>query len=226
MRALITFGPGYEPIDQARRLTNFSTGRLGTQLANAFVAAGWDVHCLRAETTSYAGKLHATEVESFSTNDDLAERFERIGQLRHIDAIFHAAALCDYRVARIADASGNAVHSPKIATRDGRLVLELEPATKVLPKLRGWFPHSYIVGWKYELAGNQNDAFAKAWRQLLDCHTDACVLNGAAYGPGFAVCLASKTSFSCATADVLGQHLLRLVSSPTKRQPTVEALAA
>jgi phosphopantothenoylcysteine synthetase/decarboxylase len=226
MRALITLGPGYEPIDQARRLTNFSTGKLGTQLANAFLAAGWEVHCLRSETTSYTGKLHATEVESFTTNDDLAARLERISRLRQIDAVFHAAALCDYRVAKIADAAGNSLNSPKIATRDGRLFLELEPATKVLPQLRGWFPHEYLVGWKYELAGTQTDAFAKAWRQLQDCHTDACVLNGAAYGPGFALCLASLSSVPCATADGLAHRLIQLTNAAIKHQSSPRALAA
>ena len=31
-------------------------------------------------------------------------------------------------------------------------------------------------------------SLAKAWRQLKENHTDACVLNGKAYGAGFAFC--------------------------------------
>ncbi|HTI69446.1 MAG TPA: phosphopantothenoylcysteine decarboxylase [Candidatus Limnocylindria bacterium] len=226
MRLLITFGAGYEPIDQARRLTNFSTGRLGTYLANAFFTAGWDVHCLRSENTSFTGKLNAAEVEPFTTNDDLAERLERIGCLGRVDAVFHAAALCDFRVARVTDASGNAIHSPKIASRDGRLLLELEPATKVLPKLREWFPESRIVGWKYELAGTRQDAFGKAWRQLDECHTDACVLNGAAYGPGFSVCLPSRASFPCGDEASLAGHLLNWASQENNCRPQNMPLAA
>jgi phosphopantothenoylcysteine decarboxylase/phosphopantothenate--cysteine ligase len=212
MRLLITFGPSYEPIDQARRLTNLSIGRLGAFLANSFLKAGWNVHCLRAEGSSWRGPLHATEVETFTTNDDLAERLERIGRMRKIDAVFHAAALCDYRVARVIDATGSTVSSPKIATRDGRLTLELEPATKVLPLLRGWFPKSRIVGWKYELAGGCGDAFAKAWRQMDDCDTDACVLNGAAYGRGFALCLPSRRFVECADEIALHAGLMRWLS--------------
>ncbi len=188
MRLLLTFGPAWEPLDGARRLTNMSTGRLGVQLANAFVAAGWEVHCLRGEGATFAGPLQTHEVETFTTNDDLADRLERISRLRRVDAVFHAAALCDYRIARVTNATGDDVRSAKIATRDGRLLLELEPAAKVLPQLRGWFPHARIVGWKYELAGTREDAFDKAWRQLRDCGTDACILNGAAYGGGFALC--------------------------------------
>jgi len=207
MRLLITFGPAWEPLDGARRLTNMSTGRLGVQLANAFMDAGWDVHCLRGEGATYGGALRTGEVETFTTNDDLAEKLERIGRLRRVDAVFHAAALCDYRIARVTNATGENVRSAKIATRDGRLLLELEPATKVLPKLRGWFPQARLVGWKYELAGTRNDAFAKAWRQLRECDTDACVLNGAAYGHGFALCRPGGSVIACFSSTQLADSL-------------------
>ena len=34
MNCIVTAGPTYEPMDNVRRLTNFSTGKLGTELAN------------------------------------------------------------------------------------------------------------------------------------------------------------------------------------------------
>lgn len=207
MRLLITLGPSYEPLDGARRLTNMSTGRLGTILANDFVARGWEVICLRGEGASYRGALNAERVEIFTTNEDLAARLERFGAEGRFDAVFHAAALCDYRVARVMGADGHSISSPKISTRDGKLLLELEPATKVLPRLRGWFPTARIVGWKYELAGTKEDAFAKAWRQLTENATDACVLNGAAYGAGFAVCCPGGTVRECTDVEGLSTAL-------------------
>lgn len=207
MRLLITFGPSWEPLDGARRLTNMSTGRLGTELANAFTAAGWEVHCLRGEGSSHRDLPATHELETFTTNDDLATKMERISRMRRIDAVFHAAALCDYRIAKVVNAAGADVRSPKIATKDGRLTLELEPATKVLPFLRDWFPRARIVGWKYELAGGPEDAFAKARKQLADCDTDACVLNGAAYGPGFALCRADGSIETCGDSARLGRAL-------------------
>lgn len=207
MRLLITMGPSFEPVDGARRLTNMSTGRLGTVLANDFVAQGWEVICLRGEGASYRGKLNTEHVETFTTNDDLAARLERWGTVGGVDAVFHAAALCDYRVARVVGADGQSVNSPKISTRDGKLILELEPATKVLPRIRGWFPKARIVGWKYELAGTREDAFAKAWRQLSENATDACVLNGAAYGAGFAMCFPGGAVRECADAELLSTSL-------------------
>jgi phosphopantothenate---cysteine ligase (CTP) len=209
MRLLLTFGPAWAPLDGARRLTNMSTGRLGTQLANAFTAAGWEVHCLRGEGSSHRTLPTTHELETFTTNEDLAMRMERIGRLRKMDAVFHAAALCDYRVARALDATGRQVVSEKISTRNGRLTLELEPAIKVLPRLREWFPGARIVGWKYELTGDRNDALACAWRQLRECRTDACVVNGSAFGDGFGLCQADGTVTGCADGLRLAQALER-----------------
>jgi phosphopantothenate---cysteine ligase (CTP) len=183
MKIIITCGPSYEPIDGARRM-----GKLGMTLANHLTDEGHEVICLRGEGSTYAGELRAETVLPFSTNDDLAEQLEHLSQAEDGDALFHAAALCDYRVEQVLSAAGEAIVSKKFATRDGRLHMVLAPATKVLPKLRAWFPRAHIVGWKYELAGTSDDAFAKAWNQLRTCGTDACVLNGAAYGSGFAVC--------------------------------------
>ena len=46
-RVLITCGPAYAPIDDVRRITNFSTGELGVTLANAFATAGRKVLCFK-----------------------------------------------------------------------------------------------------------------------------------------------------------------------------------
>ena len=40
MKIIVTCGPSYEPIDEVRRITNFSTGELGSRLARALARAG------------------------------------------------------------------------------------------------------------------------------------------------------------------------------------------
>ena len=203
MKIIITCGPSYEPIDGARRMTNMSTGKLGVTLANFLTDEGREVICLKGEGSTYPGGVRAARLETFATNDDLAQHLESISRTENIDAVFHAAALCDYRVEQVLSAAGEAMSSRKFATRDGRLHLILAPAMKVLPKLRDWFPKARIVGWKYELAGTRDDAFAKVWKQLRDCQTDACVLNGAAYGEGFAVCHTDGRVETCAETPEL-----------------------
>jgi phosphopantothenate---cysteine ligase (CTP) len=217
MKLLITCGPSYEPIDQARRLTNFSTGKLGVTLANHFVGLGHTAICLKGEGSTYPGVCMAQRIESFATNRDLANLLERIAREELIDAVFHAAALCDYQVEQVLSSGGEAILSPKFATRDGRLHLVLSPAMKVLTLLRGWFPQARIVGWKYELAGTRDDAFARAWKQIHDCATDACVLNGAAYGQGFALCEAGGAVQACADAPGLFAALSQWLLQPSAR---------
>lgn len=214
MKVIITCGPSYEPIDQARRLTNFSTGRLGIALANAFTRHGWEVTCFKGEQATCPDPLRAKTVLAFSTNEDLARKLAALSQADKMDAVFHAAALCDFKVARVESAAGETVASPKFFTRAGELRLVLAPAAKVLPQLRGWFPGAKIAGWKYELAGTRADAFEAARQQLHEGRTDACVLNGAAYGAGFALCTPDQAVQECADAEALAEALRRWVENP------------
>ena len=213
MKIIVTCGPSYEPIDQVRRLTNFSTGELGVTLANHLSNIGHEVICLKGEGSTFSGEVHTARLERFATNCDLTSRLKEISAQERIDVIFHAAALCDYRVERVLNGAGDAISSRKFATREGGLHLVLAPATKVLPQLRGWFPQSQIVGWKYEVTGSLEDAFTKVWDQVRECRTDACVLNGAAYGEGFAICQADRSVKHCAGLTNLCERLSALISS-------------
>ena len=73
----------------------------------------------------------------------------------------------------------------KISTRAGKLLVELVPTPKIIAELRGWFPKTKIVGWKFEADGKRTDAIAAAKKQIIECSTDLCVVNGPAYGEGF-----------------------------------------
>ena len=101
MKVIITCGPSYEPIDGMRRITNASTGELGMMLADAMFAAGHTVMVFKGEMATTTHPVGTAEVVSFSTNDDLLAKLRQTSA----DAVFHAAALCDFRVktTRMAD---------------------------------------------------------------------------------------------------------------------------
>lgn len=189
MNCIVTAGPAYEPLDDVRRLTNFSTGRLGTELANYLAARGHNVLLLLGEQATYAGERRAKRVEFFSTAADLRAKFKALSA-KKADAIFHAAAVSDFSFGRVfaPDAANKLVEiksAKKISTRQGKLLVELLPTPKIIAELRGWFPRTKIVGWKFEADGKRADAVAAARRQLAECSTDLCVVNGPAYGEGF-----------------------------------------
>ena len=185
MRIVITSGPSYEPLDKVRRLSNFSTGELGTLLAEGFAEAGHRVACFRGVASTFAAPMWPVEVVPFTTNSDLVAGLQALPAREEISMVFHAAALCDFQIKEMTDEQGHAIHGDKIPSRGGLLKLTLEPAPKVIASLRRMFPSSIIVGWKYELDGTSAAVVAKGRQQMDDCLTDACVLNGDAYGSGF-----------------------------------------
>jgi len=211
---ILTCGPAWEPVDGMRRLTNASSGRLGAVLADALAAAGHRVLVCRGDAATAAPPQAAAEVLPFGTNDDLARLLPRLAGREPVHAVLHAAALCDFRVARVVAAAGDDLRSAKIPSRSGSIRLELEPATKILPRLREGFPTAWIAGWKYELVGSRDDALAAAWRQLAECGTPACVLNGAAWGEGFGLCEAPHQVTPCADAAELAAVLADRLCRP------------
>ena len=111
---------------------------------------------------------------------------------KKVDGIFQAAAVSDFAIGRIfePDEAGKLAEikgAKKISTQRGKLLVELVPAPKILAELRGWFPKSKIVGWKFEAEGKRADALAAAQKQVAECATDLCVVNGPAYGEGFGI---------------------------------------
>ena len=188
MNVIVTTGPSYEPIDEVRRLTNFSTGELGVLLANQLAKSGCQVTCLRGVSATHPGTVENGVELPFTTNDDLLAQLTCLSREQQFDAVFHVAALCDFKVKTVENAMGETLGAPKIDSRTDSLTLHLEPARKLIGDLRALFPQAILVGWKYELAGSRSDALAKVWRQLRENRTDACVLNGRAWGDGFALC--------------------------------------
>ena len=91
MHCIVTAGPTYEPLDQVRRLTNFSTGRLGSELASFLTARGHETTLLIGQQASYCGERHARKVETFTTTVNLRDRLRALAGAP-VEAVFHAVA--------------------------------------------------------------------------------------------------------------------------------------
>ena len=187
MRCIVTAGPTFEPLDAVRRLTNFSTGRLGSELANFLAVRGHETTLLIGQHATYAGERRVRHVETFSTTENLRAHLQaRAGQ--PVEAVFHAAAVSDFAFGKIWRRSPQGelteLKAGKVTTRQGTLLAELVPTPKILVELRQSFPTARLVGWKYEVDGDRADVVRLAGQQLADCRTDACIANGPAYGAG------------------------------------------
>lgn len=213
MHCIVTAGPTYEPLDEARRLTNFSTGKLGTELANYLVSQDHQVTLLLGRQATWRGERRAQTVIEFSTTRDLRERLQHLASAS-VDALFHAAAVSDFGFGKIwrRSAAGELteLNAGKISSRLGGLLAELVPTPKIILELRDWFPQACLVGWKYEVDGDPAAATAKAEEQIQASRTTACVVNGPAYGRGFGVVTAPGHCLRVETQAALFETLERL----------------
>lgn len=185
MNVIVTCGPAHEPIDTTRRITNLSTGRLGTLLAEAFQGRGWTVTLARAEGAVFRPAGAGVRTIPFGTNADLERVLGNLARTGNAHAVFHAAALCDFGVAEIRDGNGQPVAAGKLPSRADGYQLLLKPLPKLLPTLRALFPSAFLAGWKYETEGGRDAVVERGRRQLAEAGTDLCVLNGPGYGAGF-----------------------------------------
>src|SRR5947207_11555228 len=95
MKCVVTAGPTFEPLDEVRRLINFSTGRLGSELANYLVSRGHRVTLLLGQQATWGGEFHAQELVNFGTTADLRARLQGFSG-KSVEAIVHAAAVSDF----------------------------------------------------------------------------------------------------------------------------------
>jgi phosphopantothenate---cysteine ligase (CTP) len=219
MRCIVTAGPSYEPLDEVRRLTNFSTGRLGAELAGFLYDRGHEVTLLMGQQASYRGPRRAQQIEMFGASAELREQLQkRSGQ--PFDAVFHAAAVSDFAFGKVWRRTGGdalvEVRSGKLSSHCGSLLAELAPTPKIISDLRTWFPTAKLTGWKYEVEDDAAAAMALGQRQITDCHTDACVVNGPAYGAGFGLVRASGERMHLADTAALFQELEALASEAAR----------
>ena len=80
MNCLVTAGPTYEALDEVRRLTNFSTGRLGSELASFLAGHGHHVTLLIGQQATWRGERGAQKV---AMSHEMEEEGEKISHEKH-----------------------------------------------------------------------------------------------------------------------------------------------
>jgi phosphopantothenate---cysteine ligase (CTP) len=207
MRVLITAGPSSEPIDEVRVITNRSTGELGTVFAQRFAQAGYEVELLLGEGATFLWP----GAERFTTNDELERLLGRIAATHTVNFVFHAAALTDFRVKSIK--GGQMRHSSsKIASDAGSVWLELTAQPKLISGLRARFSNAQIIGWKYEHDLSRAELLKEAAGQIERNNTDACVVNGRSFGPGFGIFTKAGLIATCESKSALADFFVRWMS--------------
>src|SRR2546423_521109 len=188
MHCIVTAGPTYEPLDRVRRLTNFSTGKLGCALADFLASHDHEVLLLLSESASFYPENSGPRVDHFTSSASLKEKLGELTSDR-VDVVFHAAAVSDFKFGKVWSRQANGelkeMKAGKLSSREGPLLAELLPAAKIIAELRPLFPTARLVGWKFEIDGKRENALEAARKQVRACLLDGCVANGPGYGEGY-----------------------------------------
>lgn len=206
MEILLIAGPASVALDRARVLSNFSTGKTGIVLAETLRKHRHHVTLWYGTGATYPLPTGLHSSERFQTIHEL-EKLLLKTDLKKYGAILLPAALPDYDLASAHDLAGNKLSQDKWPGHLKGVRLELKPAPRVLNKIRSLAPASKIVGWKWEAEGTSAQLLASAQAQVEDCRTDACVLNGPAYGHGYLFTPKVGEPVRCAHPAELGHAL-------------------
>lgn len=138
VRALVTAGPTFEPIDPVRGITNRSSGKMGYAIAQALRDAGASVRLVSGPTgiTAAAG-VEITEIEtSLQMFNEVKKHF------REVDLFFSVAAVADYTPA--------STKHQKIKKSAASMTVELVPTTDILAWVAAQPSPPFCVGFAAE----------------------------------------------------------------------------
>lgn len=162
-KILITSGPTRQYLDPVRYLTNGSSGRMGSALAQAALSLGHEVEIVTGPVSvEYPRRAKVTHVIS---TEDLLEACLKL--FPDCDGLIAAAAPCDYRP--------RVVETHKIAKTGAPLTLELIETEDVAATLGA---RKRADQWTVGFALETNDARFKAITKLERKNCDLIVLNG------------------------------------------------
>jgi phosphopantothenoylcysteine synthetase/decarboxylase len=145
MKILITAGATREAIDGVRFITNVSTGLTGSQLAEAFLKAGYEVFYLRGENAREP-RLPCS-ISVFRDFADIDRQVKELLKAHRFDLIIHLAAIGDYAVDWV-EVGGERLRDLKHVGKfksDEDLILGLKKNPKIIDRLREYAGYEVII---------------------------------------------------------------------------------
>jgi len=188
---LVTAGGTVEDIDTVRSITNHSTGRLGSLVADEFARGGARVTYLCAESAARP-KTPPERTITIRSAGQLAQTLERLLRGQPFDCVVHAMAVSDFTPTGVftpeelagaleqgtrgdkltTEALGEALASAagrsekKISSRSDRLILVLEQTPKAIGLIKSLQPDTLLVGFKL-LSGAGEAELVAAGQELM-----------------------------------------------------------
>jgi phosphopantothenoylcysteine decarboxylase/phosphopantothenate--cysteine ligase len=158
LKVLVTAGGTTEAIDDVRVISNRSTGRTGTLIANSLSELGLDVILLKAN--SCREKSFVNQEYTFESFEDLKTLLKSELATHHYDFLIHAAAVSDYSVEP---------YQGKISSENESLHLRLKRNPKLIQHFSEWSLNKniQIIGFKLT-STTSTDERAQAVAKVLE----------------------------------------------------------
>lgn len=145
-KVLITGGGTIEPIDDVRVITNRSTGKTASQLADKLFELGFDVTYMHSsQAVKPNNKTRLIQFESFQ---DLKSKLTEEMNNNSYQLIIHAAAVSDFSVER---------HPGKISSDQDEFFLKFKKNPKLINEFKKRQPSAQLIGFK--LTSGATDEF-------------------------------------------------------------------
>lgn len=166
-KIIITAGGTSERIDNVRKITNSSSGKLGMTIANHLLEEKKDIIiyyiCSKNSLKPSDTRVKVIEIDG---TIDLKNTIENLLVKEHIDYFIHSMAVSDYMTdyvttierikesVKINDTIDEAfekievIGGNKISSYEDNLVIVLKPTPKIISIIKNLSPSTYLVGFK------------------------------------------------------------------------------
>ncbi|MCK1242787.1 phosphopantothenate--cysteine ligase [Streptococcus uberis] len=225
MKILITSGGTTEQIDSVRGITNYSTGKLGKEMAEHFLKAG---HQVSLVTTKAAVKPNASEQLSIYHITNVASLIQTLKPLvENHDVLIHCMAVSDYTPVYMTDLEEvkettdietllkKSNQETKISSSSDVQVLFLKKTPKVISMVKEWNPNIQLIGFKLLVDVTEDQLISVAKDSLTKNKADYIVANDLATisADSHKALLVSKDEvLSLATKSEIAETLLKKVT--------------
>jgi phosphopantothenoylcysteine decarboxylase/phosphopantothenate--cysteine ligase len=157
LKILVTAGGTKEDIDGIRYLSNLSTGRTASEIANYFAVRNHDVTYLHA-TDSLIPKSQCGLI-SYSDFISLNDQIGKLLGSENYDAVIHNAAVSDYSLesVEVNDKKYSAPLKAKINSENETLILRLKKNFKILEKIKKYSKNKNVILFAFKFTNTQSE---------------------------------------------------------------------
>ncbi len=182
-KVLITSGGTREKIDEAREISNVSTGSTGATIAGCFISNNWDVTLLHAINSRLPGG--ECKKIAFTDFDSLEKMMEELLRENDYNAVIHLAAVSDYSIKSVY-VDGMELNTPfdgKIDSHSDELMIKLRKNHKILHRIKqkAGKNNLVLVAFKFTAGEEETTIREKISVMMEESGADLVVWNDASF---------------------------------------------